>query len=55
MKIRKFTIKNTQRIVYDIKPVLDSVLDEKNPRKATIIIPTPVNMRTWGSSSGSDS
>jgi hypothetical protein len=33
-------------MVYDINPVFDSVLEEKKPRKATIIMPTPVNIKT---------
>jgi hypothetical protein len=46
MKMRKLSIKKTQRIVYEINPVLDSVLDEKKPKKATMIMPTPVNINT---------
>lgn len=55
MKIRKFSIRKTQRTVYEINPILLSLLVTKNPRKATIIIPTPVTMRTYGKNSGSDS
>jgi hypothetical protein len=46
MNIRKFSIRKTQRTVYEIKPILLSVLETKKPRKATIIIPTPVNIKT---------
>jgi hypothetical protein len=55
MKIRKLIIRNIHKIVYDINPFFDSVLDEKNPKNATIIMPTPVNISTCGSNSGSDS
>ena len=42
-----------QNIEYDTKPYLLSAFDAKYPKKATIIIATPVKIRTYGRNSGS--
>lgn len=55
MKIKKFTKSTTQNTLYEINPVLLSAFEAKNPRKATIIIATPVPINTYGKKSGSDS